>query len=98
MTAPTPTERLTAASKRLRGLAEATGGEWYSAAAWATTAPFNLPIEPADAAYIAAMHPAVALAVADWLALVGRLLGGGFDANAETRAALAVADAIGGRE
>ncbi|WP_310962118.1 hypothetical protein [Nocardioides terrisoli] len=102
MTAPAT---LHAAADRLRTLAQATDGEWYSAAAWATASPMSLPIDPADAAYIAAMSPPVALAVADLL-----------DAEANRtntcrpcdrpdceasdcraiRAALAVAEAIGG--
>lgn len=60
-------DTLRAAADRLRTLAQATDGEWYSAAAWATASPMSLPIDPADAALIAAMSPPVALAVADWL-------------------------------
>jgi hypothetical protein len=47
-----------------------------------------------DAHYIAAMSPPVALALADWLDLVGSLLEQGFDENAETRAALALVAAL----
>lgn len=59
-------EILRRAAAAMRERAEAVDG-WYSAAAWATTHPFSLPIEPADAEHIASWHPAVALAVADWL-------------------------------
>jgi hypothetical protein len=51
-----------------------------------------------DAQHIASWHPAVALAVADWLALVAHLLDEGFAANAETGKALAVARAYLGGE
>jgi hypothetical protein len=54
------------AAALIRERAEAVEG-WYSAPAWSTTAPMNLPIEKADAAHIASWHPAVALAVARWL-------------------------------
>jgi hypothetical protein len=57
---------LRSAASVLRERAGACDG-WYTAEAWATTAPFNLPIEPADAAYIATMHPLVGLALADLL-------------------------------
>lgn len=55
------------AARLIRARAEAVGDDWYSAKAWATTAPMNLPIERADAEHIASWHPDVALAVADWL-------------------------------
>jgi len=51
-----------------------------------------------DGEHIASWHPAVALAVAGWLDLVARLLDEGFDPNAETVEALAVARAYLGRE
>lgn len=51
------------AAALMRERAEAVD-DWYSPEAWATTAPFNLPIEKADAAHIASWHPVVALAVA----------------------------------
>lgn len=51
-----------------------------------------------DRVHIASWHPAVALAVADWLDLVARLLDEGFDANAETHAALTVARAYLGAD
>lgn len=51
-----------------------------------------------DMTYVASWHPAVALAVADWLHLVAGLLEQGFDENAETRAALAVARAYLGED
>ena len=93
---------LRAAATRLRGLAEVVD-DWYTAEAWATTAPMNLPIERADAAYIAAMHPAVGLAVADWLDSMAsraesKLALGGNEAAvwSHERHALAVARAVNG--
>lgn len=59
-------ETLRRAAALMRERAEAVD-DWYSAEAWATTAPMNLPIEQPDAEHIASWHPAVALAVADWL-------------------------------
>ena len=48
-------------------------------------------VQPQAAEHIASWHPAVALAVADWLDLVARILDDGFSPNAETSAALRVA-------
>jgi hypothetical protein len=59
-------DTLRRAAALMRERAEATD-DWYSAQAWATASPMSLPIEPADAEHIASWHPAVALAVADWL-------------------------------
>lgn len=56
-------EVLRRAAALMRERAEAVEG-WYTAEAWATTAPMNLPIEQADAEHIASWHPTVALAVA----------------------------------
>lgn len=57
---------LRAAAEMLRDTAGAVDG-WYTAKAWATTAPMSVPIEKTDAAYIAMLQPPVALALADWL-------------------------------
>lgn len=46
----------------------------------------------ADRRHIASWDPCVAMAVAYWLDLVARLLDAGFDPNAETQAALTVAE------
>lgn len=83
------------AATTLRTLAGAVDG-WYTAEAWATTAPFNLPIDKADAAYIATMNPGVGLLLAD-------LFDRAADDHDETPcpaidAALAVARAVLGRE
>lgn len=51
------------AARLMRERAEAVDG-WYTPAAWATTAPMNLPIERADAQHIASWPPAMAFHVA----------------------------------
>jgi hypothetical protein len=88
------------AAGSMRKRAEAVEG-WYSPEAWATTAPFNLPIDRADAEHIASWHPAVAIAVADLLDRVAdkwvAVSGGSRPVFDDEVAALAVARAYLGR-
>ena len=72
--------------------------DWYSAKAWATTTPFGAPIDPADAEHIASWHPAVALAVADWLDNISEAWRFSRRAPASSVKALAVARAYLGQE
>ena len=112
MTNQTPADELRAAAEKLRALADAaTPGPWEQTGigdyGWTVTTPGTHVAETddsdrgrADADWIAAMHPGVGLALADWLDLAATEYDPAADVQETDRshdAALAVARAVLGR-